>query len=60
MSESQHQHHHHHHKKDGASLFRDRQLSAIERNKAIQKWLFRVMVVMAIVLFIVMVTVYIL
>ena len=30
-------HHHHHHKKDGASLFKQRSLAAIERRKLIEK-----------------------
>ena len=57
-SENNH-HHHHHHKKDGATLFKIKQLAAIERNKLIQKWLMRILCVVAIILFLVMVYVYI-
>jgi hypothetical protein len=56
-SENQH-HHHHHHKKDGASLFKQKSLRAIERNKLIQKWLFRFLCILALVLFVIMVAVY--
>ncbi len=40
MSEQHHtgeHHHHHHHKKDGASLFKQKSLAAIERRKLIEK-----------------------
>ena len=37
MSEQQHHHHHHHHKKDGASLFKQKSLAAIERRKLFEK-----------------------
>ena len=36
MSEQQH-HHHHHHKKDGAGLFKQKSLAAIERRKLFEK-----------------------
>ena len=39
MSEEHHHHHHHHHKKDGASLFKQRSLQAIETRKKIEKCL---------------------
>lgn len=31
-------HHHHHHHRDGASLFRDRSLKAIEIRRKLEKW----------------------
>ena len=34
-----HQHQHHHHKRDGASLFKEKSLNAIKRNRLIEKWL---------------------
>jgi hypothetical protein len=37
--EHQHHHHHHHHKRDGASLFKEKSLNAIKRNRIIEKWL---------------------
>lgn len=49
----QHHHHHHHHKKDGASIFKARSLAAIERRKLIAKWLYRLLVAIAIILVIV-------
>lgn len=51
---------HHIHKRDGASLFKQKQLAAIDRNKFIQKWLFRILCVLAVVLFIIMIVVYLL
>ncbi len=57
MSNSE-QHHHHHHHRDGATMFKQRQLAALERNKKIQKWLKFSLCVIAIVLFLVMVYVY--
>ena len=39
MQEEHHHHHHHHHKKDGASLFKQRSLQAIETRKKIEKLL---------------------
>ena len=56
-SENQH-HHHHHHKKDGATMFKQKSLRAIERNKLIQKWLFRFLCLLAVIMFLVMVAVY--
>lgn len=39
-NQQQHHHHHHHHnKRDGASLFKERSLNAIRRNRLIEKWL---------------------
>lgn len=52
MSEKEHQHHHHHHhhREDDASRFKRKSLLSIERNKKIQKWTFRVLCVIAIVM----------
>lgn len=46
----EHHHHHHHHKMDGASKFKRKNLLAIERRKKIQKWLFRVLCVIAVIM----------
>ena len=43
----QHKHHSHHHKKDGASIFKQKSLAAIERRKLIEKVLKIGMVVLA-------------
>ena len=43
----QHKHHSHHHKKDGASIFKQKSLAAIERRKHIEKVLKIGMVVLA-------------
>ena len=51
-------HHHHHHKMDGASKFKRKSLMAIERRKKIEKWLFRIMIVVAVILAIAVVAVY--
>jgi len=32
-------HHHHHHKKDSATIFKEKSLQAISRNKLVEKWL---------------------
>ncbi len=46
----EHHHHHHHHKKDGASLFKQRSLQAIETRKRVEKVLKVFLVVLAIVM----------
>ena len=46
----EHHHHHHHHKKDGASLFKQRSLHAIETRKRVEKVLKVSLVVLAIVM----------
>ena len=49
MAEEQHHHHHHHHhKKDGASLFKQRSLQAIETRKKVEKFLKIALVALAI------------
>ena len=48
MAEEHHYHHHHHHKKDGASLFKQRSLQAIETRKKIEKYLKIALVALAI------------
>ena len=52
------EHHHHSHKPDGASLFKRRSLAAIHRRKVIEKWLKRILVVIAILMGIAVVVVY--
>ena len=49
MSEENH-HHHHHHKKDGASLFKQRSLRAIETRKKVEKILKVTLVIIAILM----------
>ena len=51
-------HHHHHHHMDGASKFKRKSLMAIERRKKIEKWLFRGLVLVAILMAIAVVVVY--
>ena len=46
----EHHHHHHHHKKDGASLFKQRSLQAIETRRRLEKVLKVFLVVLAIVM----------
>lgn len=50
MAEEQHHHHHHHHKKDGASLFKQRSLRAIETRKKVEKLLKITLIVLAILM----------
>lgn len=50
MAEEQHHHHHHHHKKDGASLFKQRSLRAIETRKKVEKLLKIAMITLAILM----------
>lgn len=50
MSEEHHHHHHHHHKKDGASLFKQRSLQAIETRKKVEKLLKIGLVTLAIIM----------
>ena len=50
MSEEHHHHHHHHHKKDGASLFKQRSLQAIETRKKVEKFLKIGLVALAIIM----------
>ena len=46
----EHHHHHHHHKKDGASLFKQRSLRAIETRKKVEKLLKITLVTLAILM----------
>ncbi len=46
----EHHHHHHHHKKDGASLFKQRSLRAIETRKKVEKLLKIAMITLAILM----------
>lgn len=46
----EHHHHHHHHKKDGASLFKQRSLRAIETRKKVEKTLKVTLVIIAILM----------
>ena len=46
----EHHHHHHHHKKDGASLFKQRSLKAIETRKKVEKLLKITLVALAILM----------
>ena len=46
----EHHHHHHHHKKDGASLFKQRSLKAIETRKKVEKLLKITLIVLAILM----------
>ena len=57
MSEQQH-HHHHHHKKDGASLFKQKSLAAIERRKFFEKVLKISVIALAVIMAILVVLAY--
>ncbi|MBQ8096779.1 MAG: hypothetical protein IJ243_06810 [Prevotella sp.] len=57
MSEEKHHHHHHHHM-DGASKFKRKSLMALERRKKVAKWLWRILVALAIIMGIVVVIAY--
>lgn len=48
--EQHHHHHHHHHKKDGATIFKQKSLAAIERRKLIEKVLKIAVLVLAILM----------
>ena len=62
MSETEQQHHHHHHhkhhKRDGASQWKHKNLLSIRRRKVFLKWLYRLLIALAIILFIAVVIVY--
>lgn len=47
---SDHHHHHHHHRKDFATLFKERNLRAIQRNRQFDKWLKLVLLAVAIIM----------
>ena len=57
MSEQQH-HHHHHHEKDGASLFKQKSLAAIERRKFFEQVLKISVVALAVIMAILVVLAY--
>lgn len=40
----------HHHKRDSASIFKEKSLKSIARNKLIEKWLKRIMLAVTIVM----------
>ena len=57
----QHQHTHHHgkhHKKDGASLFKQRSLAAIERRRILEKVLKVAMVALAVIMAVAVIVAY--
>ena len=56
--EQQHHHHHHHHRHDGASQWKRKNLLSIQRRKAFIKWLYRIMIAVAIILFGVVIVLY--
>ena len=57
--ESNHTHHHHHHHRiDGASKFKRDSLLALHRRKVIEKWLWRSMIVIAVMMAIAVIIVY--
>ena len=58
MAEEHHHHHYHHHKKDGASLFKQKSLTGIQRRKLIEKVLKIAMIILAIIMAIAVVLVY--
>lgn len=59
MSEQQHHHHHHHHhKKDGASIFKQKSLAAIERRKLFEKILKISVMALAVIMAILVVLAY--
>lgn len=57
-NQSHHHHHHHHHKKDGATLFKQKSLAAIQRRKLIEKTLKIGMVIVAILMAVAVVVAY--
>lgn len=55
----QHRHHHHHrYKEDEATIFKNKNLQAIERRKIIKKWAFRGLCLMAIIMAVLVVLAY--
>ena len=59
MAEQQHtHHHHHHHKKDGASIFKQKSLAAIERRKFIENALKIAVIILAIIMAILVILAY--
>ena len=53
-----HRHHHHHHHVDDATLFKLKSLASLENNKKMEKWLFRALCVVAVLIFIAVLVVY--
>lgn len=58
MSQTEHHHHHHSHHLDSASRWKRKSLLNIERKKKLMKWLFRFLVVVAIIMAIAVIYVY--
>ena len=52
MAENTHHHHHHHHKEDSASSYKHRTLREQKIKKFLEKWLFRVLCVVAAIMMI--------
>ncbi len=51
-------HHHHHHKKDSASIFKERSLRAITRNRLIEKWFRIALIALAVIMAVLVVAAY--
>ena len=58
MTEHKHHHHRHHHHVDDATLFKLKSLASLENKKKIEKWLFRALCVVAVLIFIAVLVVY--
>jgi hypothetical protein len=58
MAEEHKHHHHHHHKKDGATLFKQKSLAAIQQRKLIEKILKIATVITAILMAVAVVLAY--
>jgi len=50
MSQTNEHHHHRHHRKDSATIFKEKNLRAIEVRKKIEKWLKYVVLVVAVIM----------
>ena len=57
MAEEHHRHHHHH-KEDSATRFKRESLLAIQRRKKLQKWSFRILCGLAVIMAILVVLAY--
>lgn len=58
---AEHKHHHHHHRNriiDDATLFKLKSLASLENKKKIEKWLFRALCILAVIMFIAVLVVY--
>ena len=58
-SQHHHHHHHHHHHKDASEIFKNKNLQAKRRRDFIEKWLFNLLIVLAVLVMIGVVVVYI-